>query len=155
LEELITSSASACSQDFFGLLHFKSALALHLSISGFTHEFSLPSFFSFVFPDIAFLLFPWAFGSYQPYHPLPRTKDFDIQAVQAARYMLLDACIANLLLVYLFSRRQLRFRSSGRTGTKTTVPEYDWMAGHSQMSDYWLGPVTSLMAASFTPEIFS
>jgi hypothetical protein len=36
-----------------------------------------------------------------------------------------------------------------------TVPEYDWTSGHSQMSDYWPGPVNHLIAASFTLEIYS
>jgi hypothetical protein len=39
LEELIASPAPARSQDFFGLLHFKSALAFHFSVSGFAHDF--------------------------------------------------------------------------------------------------------------------
>jgi len=57
LKELIASPAPARSQDFFGLLHFESALAFHFSVSSFTHDFT-SFFFSFAFFVIAFLLLP-------------------------------------------------------------------------------------------------
>jgi hypothetical protein len=57
LKELIASSAPARPQDFFGFLHFESALAFHFSISSFAHDFT-SFFFSFAFLVIAFLLFP-------------------------------------------------------------------------------------------------
>jgi hypothetical protein len=57
LEELIASPAPARSQDFFGFLHFESALAFHFSVSGFAHDFT-SFFFSFAFLVIAFLLLP-------------------------------------------------------------------------------------------------
>jgi hypothetical protein len=40
-KELIASPAPACSQDLFSLLHFEFALTFQLSISGFTHDFTL------------------------------------------------------------------------------------------------------------------
>jgi len=58
LEELITSPAPASSQDFFGLLHFESALAFHFSVSSFAHGFTF-FFSSLAFLVIAFLLLPW------------------------------------------------------------------------------------------------
>jgi len=57
LKELIASPAPARSQDFFGLLHFESALAFHFPVSSFTHDFT-SFFFSFAFFVIAFLLLP-------------------------------------------------------------------------------------------------
>jgi hypothetical protein len=57
LKELIASPAPARSQDFFGLLHFESALAFHFPVSSFTHDFT-SFFFSLAFFVIAFLLLP-------------------------------------------------------------------------------------------------